>query len=215
MPVNEVDFLETHIMINRSWFCGLLAVAIMLCGCGEQTKTTTAKNETIKPQRNFVKLQTSAGDIVIELNAQAAPVTVKNFLGYVQADFYNGTIFHRVIHGFMIQGGGFTTEMVQKKTQDAITNEASNGLRNARGTIAMARSGDPHSATCQFFINHVDNPPLDYVANARPGYAVFGKVAEGMNVVDTIAGMETTTREGMANVPVEPIVINSAIVVAQ
>ena len=215
MPVNEVNFLETHIMINRSWFCGLLAVAIMLCGCGEQTKTTTAKNETIKPQRNFVKLQTSAGDIVIELNAQAAPVTVKNFLGYVQADFYNGTIFHRVIHGFIIQGGGFTAEMARKETHDPITNEAGNGLRNVRGTIAMARSNDPDSATCQFFINHVDNPPLDYVANAKPGYAVFGKVAEGMNVVDTIAGMETTTREGMANVPVEPIVINSAIVVPQ
>jgi len=215
MPVNEVDFLETHIMINRSWFCGLLAVAIVLCGCGEQTKTTTVKNETIKPQRNLVKLETSAGDIIIELNAQAAPVTVKNFLGYVQAGFYNGTIFHRVIHGFMIQGGGFTADMAQKETHGPITNEAGNGLRNVRGTIAMARSNNPDSATCQFFINHVDNPPLDYVANAKPGYAVFGKVAEGMNVVDTIARMDTTTREGMANVPVEPIVINSAIVVSQ
>ena len=176
-------------------------------------KKTPAEKETVRPLRNFVKLETSAGDIVIELNAQAAPVTVKNFLDYVQAGFYNGTIFHRVIHGFMIQGGGFTTEMARKETHDPITNEAGNGLRNVRGTIAMARSNDPDSATCQFFINHVDNPPLDYVANAKPGYAVFGKVAEGMNVVDTIAGMETTTREGMANVPVEPIVINSAIVV--
>jgi cyclophilin family peptidyl-prolyl cis-trans isomerase len=202
-------------MISKSWFCGLLAVAIMLCGCGEQTKTPKVKNEPIKPQRNLVKLQTSAGDIVVELNARAAPVTVKNFLDYVQAGFYDGTIFHRVMHGFMIQGGGFTADMVQKETRDPITNEAGNGLRNVRGTIAMARSNNPDSATCQFFINHVDNPPLDYVANAKPGYAVFGKVAEGMNVVDTIAGMDTTTREGMANVPVEPIVINSAIVVAQ
>ncbi len=200
-------------MISKSWLSGLLTAVVLTCGCAEQTKPTKIVDKPAKVERNIVKLQTSAGDIVIELNADAAPITVENFLGYVQAGFYDGTIFHRVIHGFMIQGGGFTTEMVQKKTQDAITNEASNGLRNARGTIAMARSGDPHSATCQFFINHVDNPPLDYVANARPGYAVFGKVAEGMNVVDTIAGMETTTREGMANVPVEPIVIKSARVI--
>jgi peptidyl-prolyl cis-trans isomerase B (cyclophilin B) len=161
-------------MISKSWFCGLLAVTIMFCGCGEQTKTPKVKKEAIKPQRNLVKLETSAGDIVIELNAAAAPVTVKNFLGYVQEGFYGQTIFHRVIHGFMIQGGGFTTEMARKETHDPITNEAGNGLRNVRGTIAMARSNDPDSATCQFFINHVDNPPLDYVANAKPGYAVFG-----------------------------------------
>jgi len=202
-------------MISKSRFCGLLAVAIMLCGCGEQMKKTPAAEEAAKPQRNLVKLQTSAGDIVIELNAQAAPVTVENFLGYVRAGFYNGTIFHRVIHGFMIQGGGFTAEMTQKETRNPITNEASNGLRNVRGTIAMARSNDPDSATCQFFINHVDNSPLNYVANANPGYAVFGKVIEGMNVVDTIARVETTTRSGYSNVPVEPIVINSAIVVSQ
>ena len=202
-------------MINKSWFCGLLAVAIMLCGCSEQTKTAKVKNEAIKPQHNIVKLQTSAGDIVIELNAPAAPVTVKNFLGYVQAGFYNGTIFHRVIHGFMIQGGGFTTEMAKKETHDPITNEAGNGLRNVRGTVAMARGTDPDSATCQFFINHVDNSRLDYVANVNPGYAVFGKVTEGMSVVDTIARVETTTRSGYSNVPVEPIVIESARVVSQ
>jgi len=150
-------------MISKSWFCGLLAVTIMFCGCGEQTKTPKVKKEAIKPQRNLVKLETSAGDIVIELNAAAAPVTVKNFLGYVQEGFYGQTIFHRVIHGFMIQGGGFTTEMARKETHDPITNEAGNGLRNVRGTIAMARGGDPDSATCQFFINHVDNPPLDYI----------------------------------------------------
>ena len=162
-----------------------------------------------------MKLQTSAGDIVVELNARAAPVTVKNFLDYVQAGFYDGTIFHRVIHGFMIQGGGFTTEMAMKETHDPITNEAANGLGNARGTIAMARSNDPDSATCQFFINHVDNPPLNYVANAKPGYTVFGKVTEGMSVVDSIARVETTTRSGYSNVPVEPIVIKSARVVSQ
>jgi cyclophilin family peptidyl-prolyl cis-trans isomerase len=202
-------------MINKSWFCGLLAVAIMLCGCGEQMNKTPVKNETIKPQRNLVKLQTSAGDIVIELNAQAAPVTVKNFLGYVREGFYDGTIFHRVIHGFMIQGGGFTTEMAKKETHDPITNEAGNGLKNARGSIAMARQNDPDSATCQFFINHVDNQPLNYVSDAKPGYTVFGKVTEGMSVVDTIARVETTTRSGYSNVPVEPIVIKSARVVSQ
>ena len=202
-------------MINKSWFCGLLAVAIMLCGCGEQMNKTPVKNETIKPQRNLVKLQTSAGDIVIELNAQAAPVTVKNFLGYVREGFYDGTIFHRVIHGFMIQGGGFTTEMAKKETHDPITNEAGNGLKNARGSITMARQNDPDSATCQFFINHVDNQPLNYVSDAKPGYTVFGKVTEGMSVVDTIARVETTTRSGYSNVPVEPIVIKSARVVSQ
>ena len=202
-------------MISKSRFCGLLAAAIMLCGCGEQMKKTPAEKEAAKPQRNLVKLQTSAGDIVIELNAQAAPVTVKNFLGYVRAGFYKGTIFHRVIHGFMIQGGGFTTEMTKKETHDSITNEAANGLRNARGTIAMARSNDPDSATCQFFINHVDNPPLNYVANAKPGYTVFGEVTEGMSIVDSIARVETTTRSGYSNVPVEPIVIKSARVVSQ
>ena len=134
-------------MIRKSWFCGLLAVAIMLCGCDEQTKTTKVDKEAAKPQQNFVKLQTSAGDIVIELNASAAPVTAKNFLGYVQAGFYDGPIFHRVKHGFMIQGGGFTTEMVKKKTRDPITNEASNGLKNLRGTVAMARQPAPDTAT--------------------------------------------------------------------
>ncbi len=202
-------------MISKSWLSGLLTVVVLACGCAEQTKPTKIVDKPAKVERNIVKLQTTAGDIVIELNAEAAQITVRNFLGYVQAGFYDETIFHRVIHGFMIQGGGFTTEMEQKKTQDAITNEASNALRNERGTIAMARSGDPHSATSQFFINHVDNPPLNYVANTNPGYTVFGKVTEGMSVVDTIARVNTTTREGMANVPVEPILIKSATVVSQ
>lgn len=196
-------------MINKWPFCGLLVAVIILSGCSEQMKKAPAA------RRDTVKLQTSAGDIVIELDAQAAPVTVKNFLGYVRAGFYDGTIFHRVIHGFMIQGGGFTADMIQKETHDPIANEASNGLSNARGTIAMARSNDPDSATCQFFINHVDNPRLDYVANASAGYAVFGKVTEGMDVVDAVARVDTTTRAGMPNVPVEPIVINSATIVSQ
>ncbi len=203
-------------MISKSWLSGLLTMVVVLaCGCADQTTTTEIADTPAKVERSIVKLQTTAGDIVIALNAEAAPVTVKNFLDYTQAGFYNGTIFHRVMHGFMIQGGGFTADMTKKETRDPIVNEAANGLKNARGTIAMARSNNPNSATCQFFINHVDNPPLDYVANSSAGYAVFGKVTEGMSVVDTIARVDTTTRDGMANVPVEPIVIKSATIVSQ
>ncbi len=188
-------------MISKSWFCGLLTAVVLVCGCSEET--------------NMVKLETSMGSIVIELNEQAAPVTVKNFLGYVEEGFYDGTIFHRVIPDFMIQGGGFTVEMVQKQTHDPIINEANNGLKNERGTIAMARTSDPNSATCQFFINHRDNGPLNYVENVNPGYAVFGKVIEGMDVVDAIASVKTTTRMGYDDVPVEPVVIKSARVVSE
>ncbi|TKJ39324.1 MAG: hypothetical protein CEE38_00865 [Planctomycetes bacterium B3_Pla] len=202
-------------MISQSWLCVLLTAVVLICGCGEAAKTPKAENKTASLASNIVKLETSMGDIVIELNEQAAPVTVKNFLRYVQEGFYDGTIFHRVIHGFMIQGGGLTAEMEKKETRDPIANEAGNGLRNERGTIAMARSNDPHSATSQFFINHTDNMPLDYVANVKPGYAVFGKVTEGMDVVDSIAKVETTTRDGKADVPVEPVVIKSAKVVSR
>ena len=161
----------------------------------------------------MIKLQTSMGDIVIELNEQAAPVTVRNFLEYVEDGFFDGKIFHRVIPNFMIQGGGFTAEMAQDKTRDRIVNEAENGLNNDRGAIAMARTNNPNSATAQFFINHKDNDFLDYAGSANPGYAVFGKTIEGMDVVDAIASVETTTRRGMDDVPVEPVVIVSASVV--
>jgi peptidyl-prolyl cis-trans isomerase A (cyclophilin A) len=164
----------------------------------------------MKSQTPLVELKTSMGNIVLELNAQAAPVTVKNFLEYVNAGFYNGTIFHRVIPGFMIQGGGFTADMEQKQTRDPIINEANNGLPNARGTIAMARRSDPDSATCQFFINHVNNIPLNYTNPAKPGYAVFGKVIQGMDTVDAIASVKTTTRKGYQNVPDKPMLIKSA-----
>lgn len=195
-------------MIGKSRFCVFLTASVLLCGCG---------NKEIKGPASLaqtVKLQTSMGDIVIELNRQAAPVTVANFLGYVEEGFYDGTLFHRVIHGFMIQGGGLTPEMEQKETRDPIVNEASNGLKNERGTIAMARGPDADSATCQFFINHVDNPRLNYIPNGNPGYAVFGRVIEGMDVVDAIARVQTTTRAGMPNVPVEPVLIKSARVVS-
>jgi cyclophilin family peptidyl-prolyl cis-trans isomerase len=178
--------------------------------------TITAKSEepnqvSAKPTK--VKLETTMGDIVIELNEKAAPVTVKNFLTYVREGFYDGTIFHRVIPNFMIQGGGFTPDMVEKQTHPPIINESNNGLNNNRGTIAMARRPDPNSATAQFFINNRDNPGLNYVPD-NPGYAVFGKVVEGMETVDKIAAVKTTRKGSFSDVPAEPIVIKSAKVIA-
>ncbi|MCP4257183.1 MAG: peptidyl-prolyl cis-trans isomerase [Planctomycetes bacterium] len=202
-------------MISKSWFCVLLTAVVLICGCSETAKETNTERKIMISETNLVKLQTSMGNIVLELDAQAAPVTVKNFLEYIDEGFYDRTIFHRVIPGFMIQGGGLTTDMERKQTRDPIVNEANNGLGNERGTIAMARSGEPDSATCQFFINHTNNMPLNYVNAGKPGYAVFGKVIEGMDTVDAIASVKTTTRvnkEGrnMGNVPVNPIVIKSA-----
>ena len=197
-------------------------VVVMTCGCSEKTnkaaadkKIVDSERNIVKSQSNIVKLDTSMGNIVIELNEQAAPVTVKNFLGYVEAGFYDGTIFHRVIPGFMIQGGGFTKQMAEKDTRAPIINEAKNGLSNEKGTIAMARTSDPDSATAQFFINHRDNDFLNYIDESKAGYAVFGKVTEGMDVVDAIASVETTTRNGMDDVPVEPVIIQSAKVVPE
>jgi peptidyl-prolyl cis-trans isomerase B (cyclophilin B) len=157
-------------------------------------------------------LATSKGEIVLELFADKAPATVNNFLTYVDADFYDGTIFHRVIPNFMIQGGGFTTAMKQKPTEDPIKNEADNGVENKRGTIAMARTGDPHSATGQFFINSVDNDFLNFKSKSPQGwgYAVFGKVVEGIEVVDAISAVKTGTQGMHQDVPVEAVVINSA-----
>ena len=156
-----------------------------------------------------VEMQTSQGRLVIELNADKAPATVENFLKYVKDGHYDGTIFHRVIDGFMIQGGGFTASMEEKKTGKPIQNEAKNGLKNQRGTIAMARRADPNSATAQFFINHRDNTALDYPGQDGWGYAVFGKVTQGLDVVDKIARVPTGNRGMHQNVPVEPVVIQS------
>jgi cyclophilin family peptidyl-prolyl cis-trans isomerase len=159
----------------------------------------------------LVIMKTSMGVIKIELDEAKAPITVKNFLAYVDEGFYDGTIFHRVIDGFMIQGGGFTADMTQKPTKPAIKNEAGNGLKNLRGTIAMARTSVVDSATAQFFINVVDNDFLDH-QNETPqgfGYAVFGKVIEGMEVVDKIKKAATTTKQGMRDVPVETVIIES------
>jgi cyclophilin family peptidyl-prolyl cis-trans isomerase len=158
-----------------------------------------------------VVMETSKGTIRIELNAAKAPNTVKNFLAYVDSGFYNGTIFHRVIPNFMIQGGGFTAGMAEKDTRPPIQNESANGLTNDRGTIAMARTGDPHSATAQFFINHGGNNAFLNKDQSRDGwgYAVFGKVIEGMDVVDAIAAVPTGVSGGMENVPATPVVIKS------
>lgn len=160
-----------------------------------------------------VRFVTSEGSFVLQLRPDVAPDTVDNFLGYVNNGFYDGTIFHRVIPGFMIQGGGFTEELTRKPTEQPIRNEASQTLRNLRGTIAMARTSAPDSATSQFFINLVDNGFLD--AGVRgAGYAVFGKVTEGMGVVDSIAGVKTGQARGMADVPVAPVVIERVSVLA-
>jgi len=158
-----------------------------------------------------VKLATSAGDIVLELDREKAPKTVDNFLQYVRDGHYNGTVFHRVIPTFMIQGGGMDAKMTEKPTRAAIPLEARNGLNNVRGTVAMARTSDPNSATAQFFINVVDNAFLD-AANARDGngYAVFGKVVDGMDVVDKIKAVPTATRGMHQNVPTMPVTIQKA-----
>ncbi len=162
-----------------------------------------------------VEMQTTLGKITLELDAAKAPKSVENFLQYARSGQYDGTIFHRVIDGFMIQGGGFTKEMNEKPTKAPIANEAKNGLKNLRGSIAMARRADPHSATAQFFINHRDNPNLDYPAHDGWGYAVFGKVTEGMDVVDKIAKVKTGNRGMHQNVPVEPVVIESVKILSE
>jgi cyclophilin family peptidyl-prolyl cis-trans isomerase len=157
-----------------------------------------------------VVLETSLGNITIELDAAKAPKSTANFLDYVKSGFYNGTVFHRVIAGFMIQGGGMTPDLQQKPTRAPIVNEGDNGLKNLRGTIAMARTNMPDSATSQFFINVVDNAALDYPGRDGHGYAVFGRVVEGMDVVDKIRGVETGSAQMYQDVPKTPVVIKAA-----
>lgn len=173
-----------------------------------ESATSEAAN---KPQITF---ETNHGLILVELEPELAPDTVANVLEYARSGFYDGTVFHRVIDGFMIQGGGFDENLHKKPTRPPVKNEGGNGLRNERGTIAMARTRDPHSATAQFYINTVDNPSLDAANNAGGfGYAVFGKVIEGMDVVDAIAKVPTGNRpNGMRNVPLENVVIVKATV---
>ena len=163
-------------------------------------------------QMSLVTISTSAGDIHLELDADNAPITVANFLKLAGDGYYSGTIFHRIIEGFMVQGGGLDENMAPKPTNtDPIQNEANNGLKNDRGSIAMARTMDPHSATGQFFINHKDNDFLNHTAETSQGwgYAVFGSVIDGMEVVDQIALSTTSTVDGYADAPLEPTIINS------
>jgi peptidyl-prolyl cis-trans isomerase B (cyclophilin B) len=164
-----------------------------------------------------VRIQTTMGAIIVELDAKAAPKTVANFLNYVRSGFYDGTIFHRVIKNFMIQGGGFTSDMKKKPTKVPITNEADNGLENLTGTIAMARTSVPHSATSQFFINLKDNHFLNYRAktNRLWGYCVFGKVVKGMQVVKAIETVPTVAKSGHADVPAKNVVIKTIKILEQ
>ena len=206
----------------------LALIALVLCpalAICEPAKEAEKPAAPAAAKATKVRLKTSEGAIVIELNAAKAPITVENFLGYVKKKHYDGTVFHRVMDGFMIQGGGFDTKLVEKASGKGIKNEGQNGLTNDRGTIAMARTSDPDSATAQFFINVVDNAALNYPSNG--GYAVFGKVVEGMDVVDKIKKVETgvskltmthpVTGEKIEapqpNVPNKPVVIESASVV--
>lgn len=162
----------------------------------------------------LVEIKTNLGAIVVELDREKAPATVENFLAYAKRNFYNDTIFHRVMDGFMIQGGGFTRDMAQKPTTSPVRNEANNGLKNQRGSIAMARTGNPHSATAQFFINHKDNPGLDHPSPDGWGYTVFGKTVQGLDVVDRIAKVPTGNRVMHQNVPLEPVLIESVRIIS-
>ncbi|MDD0977670.1 peptidylprolyl isomerase [Pseudomonas fontis] len=177
---------------------------ILLAACSVAFATSLMAAD----KQPHVLLETSFGQIEVELDTVKAPISSKNFLEYVDSGFYSNTIFHRVIPGFMVQGGGFTAQMQQKPTKDPIRNEASNGLHNTRGTLSMARTSNPNSATSQFFINVADNAFLDPGRDA--GYAVFAKVVKGMDVVDQIVNSQTTTKSGMRDVPVDPIMIKSA-----
>lgn len=193
------------------FFFVFITLLTIFSGCdgGSDTKTVTEQKQG---ENTLVNISTNYGDIEVQLFDNEAPVTVENFLSYVKEDFYSGTVFHRVISGFMIQGGGFTTEMNQKETKEPIKNEAGNGLKNERGTLAMARTSDVNSATSQFFINLTDNEFLDHGVRDY-GYAVFGKVTGGMDVVDKIASVETRTSGYMQNIPAEPVIINSISVI--
>ncbi|HQZ01886.1 MAG TPA: peptidylprolyl isomerase [Thauera sp.] len=169
---------------------------------------TTALN--VLAANPMVELKTNQGDIVVEVFADKAPKSAENFVQYVRDGYYNGTVFHRVIDGFMVQGGGFEPGMKQKSTRAPIENEAKNGLKNTAGTLAMARTADPHSASSQFFINLVPNTSLDYPSRDGWGYAVFAKVVKGMDVVEKIAKLPTASRGFHQNVPVDDIIVENA-----
>jgi cyclophilin family peptidyl-prolyl cis-trans isomerase len=214
----KTNFLKN----NRVLVLCIYALAFMLMtwsfnSRAEETTTTTTKKitkkvaakKTTEEKASTVIISTTKGDITVKLNPEKAPISTANFLKYVDERFYDDTIFHRVISDFMIQGGGFKADMKEKETHAPIDNEAKNGLSNKRGTIAMARTNVVNSATAQFFINTVDNQRLDYKSDANYGYAVFGEVTSGMDVVDKIREVRTTTKAGNDDVPVENIIIKS------
>ena len=191
-------------MVNSKGLSSRATVALLLL------VATLTYQHAVAADNPTAVIHTSRGDVHLELFAGQAPLSVANFINYANSGFYDGTVFHRVISHFMIQGGGFTPEMEKKPTGEPILNEAANGLSNKRGTIAMARTSDPHSATSQFFINVQDNTNLDYTGQSGPGgwgYAVFGRVTSGMEVVDDIRFVQTTKVGPYADVPVEPVII--------
>jgi len=186
-------------------------------GNAAQEEPSVTADEPQEQERNtiMILMKTSKGDIKIELDPEKAPKTVENFLSYVESGHYNGTIFHRVMDGFMIQGGGFDAEMAQKPAPRNVENEANNGLKNTVGSIAMARTPDPHSASAQFFINVNDNAFLDYPGQDGWGYCVFGQVVEGMDVVDEIKAVPTGNSGFHQNVPTTPVLINEVSVIQE
>ncbi|MDD4702465.1 MAG: peptidylprolyl isomerase [Desulfovibrio sp.] len=188
-------------------FC-LMAAPLMAAGLGLSNAHAAAPDPA-------VKLETNLGDIIVRLDARKAPISTANFVQYVKSGFYDGTVFHRVIKNFMVQGGGFTPDMKQKETRAAIRNEADNGLKNKKYTIAMARTGEPHSATAQFFINTKDNDFLDFKGQTPQGwgYAVFGKVIKGQEIVDKIAAVTTGKKGYYDDVPMENVIVKKAVVV--
>ena len=194
----------------------LKGFSILLLGwllCFNTLAATNSQHSAKKGKHSMVKLHTNHGDITIELDTEKAPISAKNFLDYANSGFYDGTIFHRVIGNFMLQGGGFEPGMKQKPTKAPIQNEAANGLKNDNYTVAMARTGAPHSATAQFFINVKDNDFLNYPGQDGWGYAVFGKVVNGKEVVDAIRKVKTGNRSGFQDVPLEDVIITKAEVI--
>lgn len=177
----------------------------------ETNTTSNSANTEITTENPVVVITTNLGDIEVELYSDSAPKSVENFMSYVKDGFYDGTVFHRVIDGFMVQGGGFTADGQQKQTREPIQLESDNGIKNERGTVAMARTNDPNSATSQFFINVADNDFLNY-SQQNPGYAVFGKVLNGMDVVDKIKVVETGVKNGMQDWPVDDVVIEKVVI---
>ena len=204
-------FLKTTVAIIMSTALGAFAQEkkepVPAATAGAATETAPAPKGLVK-----VSMETSKGTIELELDADKAPISVANFVSYAKKGFYDSTIFHRVIPGFMIQGGGFTADMQPKPTDKAIQNESKNGLKNAKGTIAMARTSDPHSATAQFFINVNNNDNLDFPSFDGWGYAVFGKVTKGIEVVDAIVAVPTTTKAPHRDVPTDAITITKVTV---